>query len=203
MIVSVRPIDDPPAFAARASGCPPEATMELRQVRVLDAHKMKLRLRGKHRPRGFVMTFEAKTLRETCEALTQELGDNVACWRWGNIHQLGMRHSLGLIKLLRPMLSVGPFPSPGDGTTINVGFYRHSNPYEHTIGASLRYIIDVKDSQPSGFILPSGQSGHIFSPHLKDQTELWRNGRRISLARVGPETRWESCLVLEPARSVA
>jgi penicillin G amidase len=145
----------------------------------------------------------ARSLRETCAALTQELGDDVAGWRWGNIHQLGMRHSLGLIKLLRPMLSVGPFPSPGDGTTINVGFYRHSNPYEHTIGASLRYIIDVKDSRSSGFILPSGQSGHIFSPHLKDQTELWRNGRRISLARAGTETRWESCLVLEPARSVA
>jgi len=127
----------------------------------------------------------------------------MARWRWGKIHRLTMRHSLGLVKLLHPMLSIGPFPSPGDGTTINAGFYRHSNPYEHTIGASLRYIIDVNDGQRSGFILPSGQSGHVFSPHFKDQTDLWRAGRRISMARAETEARWESCLVLEPARSVA
>ena len=145
----------------------------------------------------------ARSLRETCEELSQIFGDDMARWRWGKIHRLTMRHSLGLVKLLHPMLSIGPFPSPGDGTTINAGFYRHSNPYEHTIGASLRYIIDVNDGQRSGFILPSGQSGHVFSPHFKDQTDLWRAGRRISMARAETEARWESCLVLEPARSVA
>ena len=141
----------------------------------------------------------ARSLRETCDALTQTLGDDMAGWRWGRIHSLEMRHSLGLVKLLRPMLSLGPFPSPGDGATINAGFYRHSNPYNHTIGASLRYIIDVNDGRASGFVLPSGQSGRLFSPHLKDQTELWRGGRRISMARAGAEGPWESQMVLEPA----
>jgi penicillin amidase len=96
------------------------------------------------------------------------------------------------------MLSIGPLPSPGDATTINVGFYRHSNPYEHIIGASLRYIIDVNDGQQSGFILPSGQSGRIFSSHFKDQTDLWRSGRRISMTRAETGARWESNLILEP-----
>ena len=145
--------------------------------------------------------FVARSLRETCEELSQIFGDDVGDWQWGKIHRLAMRHSLGLMKLLRPMLSIGPFPSPGDGTTINSGFYHHSNPYEHTVGASLRYIIDINDGQQSGFILPSGQSGRLFSPHFKDQTDLWRSGRRISMDRAENEARWKSCLVLEPSRS--
>ena len=48
-----------------------------------------------------------------------------------------LSHPLGRIKLLRPLLNIGPFPSPGDGTTINTGFYRHSSPYAHTV--VLRY----------------------------------------------------------------
>ena len=85
----------------------------------------------------------AKSLREACAELKTSLGDDVELWQWGKIHSLMLNHALGRIKLLRPLLNIGPFPSPGDGTTINTGFYRHSNPYAHTVGASLRFVIDV------------------------------------------------------------
>ena len=49
-----------------------------------------------------------------------------------------LSHSLARLEHVRPLLAVGPFCSAGDGTTISMGFYRHSNPYEHTVGASLR-----------------------------------------------------------------
>jgi len=122
-------------------------------------------------------------------------------WHWAKLHALTLSHSMSRIPLIRPMLAIGPLPSPGDGTTIAMGFYRHSNPYEHTIGASLRFIIDVHDWQRSGFILPSGQSGHLFSPHFKDQTDLWRDGRTIRIALNENEARSEQCLILEPTPS--
>src|SRR5207244_1044464 len=50
----------------------------------------------------------AKSLQETCEELTQAFGDNMANWKWGRIHTLILSHSLGRIKLLRPMLATGP-----------------------------------------------------------------------------------------------
>ena len=111
-----------------------------------------------------------KSLQEACEELKTSLGDDVGLWQWGKIHKLMLNHALGRFRLLRPLLNIGPFPSPGDGTTINTGFYRHSSPYAHTVGASLRFVIDVGTWQQSGFILASGQSGHLFSPHYRDQT---------------------------------
>jgi penicillin amidase len=123
----------------------------------------------------------AASIREACEELEKKLGDDMDLWQWGKIHQLMLNHPLGRIKLLRPLLNSGRFPSPGNGTTINMGFYRHSNPYEHTVGASLRFIIDVGRWQEAGFVLASGQSGHALSPHYGDQTPLWRAGRYIRM----------------------
>ena len=61
----------------------------------------------------------AKSLREACAELKTSLGDEVELWQWGKIHSLMLSYALGRIKLLRPLLNIGPFPSPGDGTTIN------------------------------------------------------------------------------------
>ena len=119
-------------------------------------------------------------------------------WQWGKIHRLMLNHPLGRIKLLGPLLSSGPFPSPGNGTTINMGFYRHSNPYEHTVGASLRFVIDVGRWQQSGFVLASGQSGHPLSPHYGDQTPLWRAGRYIRM-EIPADKPFEDVLSLVPS----
>ena len=142
-----------------------------------------------------------KSLREAYEELEQTLGDKGEHWRWGKIHSLTMSHSLSRIRPLRPILTIGPFPSPGDGTTINMGFYRHSSPYEHTVGASLRFIVDLGDWDHSSFILPSGQSGHVFSPHFNDQTDLWRNGQRIYFARPEGAAEPGRSLLLQPVES--
>ena len=142
----------------------------------------------------------AKALRESCEELAQALGHDMARWQWGRIHDLTLSHALGLA-ILRPALSIGPFPSPGDGVTINMGFYRHSNPYQHTVGASLRCIIDVGRWDQSSFILPPGQSGHLSSPYYQDQTDLWRKGGGLRIQLDQSEADSESCLILEPVSS--
>jgi len=144
-------------------------------------------------------TLVAMSLRETCEELEKALGHDVEVWQWGKIHSLILNHSLGRVKLLRQLLGIGPFPSPGDGTTINMGFYRHSSPYAHTVGASLRFIIDVGGWSQSGFVLASGQSGHPLSPHYGDQTALWRAGRYIRLGAREDGTSPKNVLSLVPA----
>jgi penicillin G amidase len=140
----------------------------------------------------------ASSLREACEELKTSLGDDLQLWQWGKIHRLTLNHSLGRIKLLSPLLRIGPFPSPGDGTTINLGFYRHSDPYAHTVGASLRFVIDVGMWRQSGFILTPGQSGHPFSSHYSDQTSLWRAGRYVRIGNGEDETPSENVLSLVP-----
>ena len=122
-----------------------------------------------------------KSLRETLEELTQRLGTDMNQWHWGRLHTLTLRHPFDRSKILAPLFSIGPFPSSGDGVTVNMGFYRHSNPYKHVVGPSLRMIIDVGDWERSFFILPSGQSGHPFSRHYRDQAGLWQQREYIQL----------------------
>jgi penicillin amidase len=136
------------------------------------------------------------SLGQACGELKRTLGEDEEFWQWGKIHNLSLNHPLGRIRLLSPLLRIGPFPSPGDGTTVNMGFYRHSNPYAHTVGASLRFVIDVGGWQ-SNFILISGQSGHPCSPHYDDQTSVWRSGGYIRLEMATDEPS-ENVLTLAP-----
>ena len=141
----------------------------------------------------------AMSLREACLELKETLGGKLEEWHWGKIHKLHLNHALGRLDFLKPLLSVGPMSMPGDGMTINLGFYRHSNPYAQTVGASLRFIIDLGNWQDSGFILPSGQSGHPLSVHYADQTDFWLNGKRITLSPVpGDENLDNTGLILKP-----
>ena len=139
-----------------------------------------------------------KSLGEAVMELTARLGTDMNEWSWGRLHTLILHHPLDRSKILAPIFSVGPFSSPGDGVTINMGFYRHSNPYQHVVGASMRMLIDLGDLRRSSFILPSGQSGHPFSPHYKDQTELWKSGKYIRLFFKDEEMEERPLLILTP-----
>jgi len=138
-----------------------------------------------------------QSLKEACAELRQTLGAKSARWQWGKIHRLSLNHALGRLAPLRPAVSLGPLAAGGDGMTVNLGFYRHSNPYDQTVGAALRYVIDFNDPEHSGFVLASGQSGHPRTPHYGDQTEAWQSGAKIQLSSLlgGPSDR---CLVMKP-----
>ncbi len=141
----------------------------------------------------------AISLREACAELSEALGADIKHWHWGKIHRLQMNHALGRIPVLKPLLGIGPLPTAGDGTSINLGFYRHSNPYMQTVGASLRFIADLSNPCGSEVVLPSGQSGHPLSPHYADQTKLWLNGDRLSMLLVSrDQSLGEWNLLLKP-----
>ncbi len=133
-------------------------------------------------------------LREACGELEDKLGPDMGSWRWGKIHQLHMNHALGRLPVFKTLLGIGPIPTAGDGMTVNVGFYRHSNPYAQIVGPSLRCIVELGDSTRSEFILSSGQSGHPTSPHYSDQTPLWLNNQRLVLCTAAADR----YLVLKP-----
>lgn len=142
----------------------------------------------------------AQSLREARQELTEALGENMEAWHWGRIHRLEMNHPFGRIDLLKPLLGIGPLATPGDGMTVNMGFYRHSNPYDQTVGASLRCVIEPGNRKSAGFVLASGQSGHPLSTHYADQVSLWLRGESIPLhAEPQGESPYDGGLHLNPA----
>ncbi|MGB5264282.1 MAG: penicillin acylase family protein, partial [Lutimonas sp.] len=48
-------------------------------------------------------------------------------------------------------------------------------------GPSTRRIIDFSDIENSSAILPTGQSGNVFSKHYKDQAEKYHKGEFVKM----------------------
>ncbi len=102
-----------------------------------------------------------------------QLGDEPASWTWAGMHSMTFAHPLGSVAPLRPIFNRGPFPAGGNWNTINSGAYYPEKPYAMGLGPAYRIISDPADWDASRSILPTGQSGHPFSPHYDDQIAPW------------------------------
>jgi penicillin G amidase len=115
---------------------------------------------------------------EAISSLENQLGNNISQWTWNKVHTIEHEHPIGKVDALRSYFNVGPFEINGTREVINnlAFFYDDSGEYKVTSGPSTRRVIDFSDIENSLSILPTGQSGNPFSPHYKDQTELYNNG---------------------------
>ena len=59
---------------------------------------------------------------------------------------------------------------------------RPTSRYARTHGGGYRAIYDLADPDKSRFVIATGESGHIFSPHYRDLAPLWIDGKSITLA---------------------
>ncbi len=110
------------------------------------------------------------------------MGKEVKNWQWGKIHKVSFNHFFhGSSSLLDHILDIGPFSIGGDGTTIFNAEYSLSSPYMNKLGPSMRYIFDFSKPEIFEFILPTGQSGHFFSDYYSNMTQLWLEGKYLTV----------------------
>jgi len=124
--------------------------------------------------------------------------------RWGELHQVELRHPLGEVAVLDRVfrLNIGSAPLAGSDQTVNMAHATGGWPARVVAGVSQRHVVDMADVDGGGgFILPAGQSGVPGSPHYKDQFERWRTGGlwRIPLDRGRAEARTVHRMTLWPA----
>ncbi len=123
-----------------------------------------------------------KSLIEAIDHLEVKLGPNIESWQWGDIHKVKFKHYFhGTSKILDMLLDVGPFEIGGDGTTIFNTEYSFSSPFETKLGPSMRFIYDFAKPDIFEFVLPTGQSGHFYSDHYDDMTDLWLDGKYVNV----------------------
>lgn len=120
----------------------------------------------------------AEAFKKSIAELQGELGDDINEWRWEKVHSTTHEHPMGQVDLLKPLLNVGPFPSPGGVETINnSGFTLNGKSENRTnFGPAMRIIIDFADIENAVSILPTGNSGNPLSPHYSDQAEMYIEG---------------------------
>jgi penicillin amidase len=115
--------------------------------------------------------------------LGNQLGENVEGWTWDRVISVEYNHAFGRNPTLRKYFNVGPFKTIGGNEVINNQIFNldSTGVYKITAGPSTRRVIDFSDIENSLGILPTGQSGNIFSPHYDDQAQKYVDGEFVKM----------------------
>ncbi len=142
-------------------------------------------------------------MERAAEELTELLGDDVAAWRWGDLHTLTARNaSFGEsgIAAVEWLFNRGPVASGGGSSVVNATGWDPAQGYEITTVPSMRMVVDLAEPDGSRWINLTGNSGHAFHPHYDDQLEMWAAGKTLPMrmSRDAVEEAAEHTLVLRP-----
>jgi penicillin amidase len=101
-------------------------------------------------------------------------------WTWGHQHELELRNStIGQSgnSIGEALLNRGPWKLGGGTGIVDAIGWDASKGYDVDWVPSMRMVVSLADLDESTWVNLTGASGHAFSPHYTDQTELWADGR--------------------------
>ncbi|WP_159949008.1 penicillin acylase family protein [Polaribacter septentrionalilitoris] len=143
---------------------------------------------------------------ETIAFLQNQLGENIDHWTWNRVISVEYEHAIGKAGgVLRWFFNIGPFETIGGNEVINNQIFKldSTGVYKITAGPSTRRIIDFSDVENSLSILPTGQSGNVFSEYYKDQTQKYLDGEFIKMKLNQQEIEQsENVLILKPKKLI-
>ncbi|WP_329166408.1 penicillin acylase family protein [Streptomyces sp. NBC_01267] len=111
--------------------------------------------------------------------LTAKLGKDMDTWNWGRLHQLTLKNqTLGTDGpgVLKWMLNRGPWNLGGGEAAVDATGWNAAGGYGVVWVPSMRMVVNLKDLDKSQWINLTGASGHAYSAHYTDQTDMWANG---------------------------
>jgi penicillin amidase len=140
----------------------------------------------------------ASAFEKAYSELKSTFGDDPKNWTWRKAAYVDLKHPLGEVAALRPLFNIGKREVWGGNETIHQsGFYLDSTIYAKVFfGSQMRTMVDFSDVENGLNITPSGQSGHLLSPHYDDQAELYAN-RKFREQTLQIRDTWKT-LVLQP-----
>jgi penicillin amidase len=116
--------------------------------------------------------------------LRARLGDDPAAWRWGKLHGLQPRHTMGKRRALASLFNM-PFREGGGGSAsvwkTHMDLGDPAEPFRITAGPVYRMIVDLGDITRGRWIIDTGSSGWPSSPHYSDQYALWSELRYLPM----------------------
>lgn len=137
------------------------------------------------RPAGWFKNYDEWVMKSLAKALEEgekRQGSNVARWDYGQWVALEIEHPvLGGLPFIGKYFNAGPVPMSGAATTVKQ--------LTGKLGPSFRMVVDLADLDGSFASLTTGESGHFFSPHYKDQFDAYYNGASFPMqfTKVTPE----------------
>ena len=143
-----------------------------------------------------------KSFKKAYEFLQNQLGENVENWTWNRVASVEYEHAIGKAGgVLRKIFNVGPFETVGGDQVINNQIFNIDSTgyYKIKAGPSTRRVVDFSDVENSLAIIPTGQSGNIFSDYYKNQAKKYLDGKFVKMKLNQPEIeRSENVLIFKP-----
>ncbi|MEK6630531.1 MAG: penicillin acylase family protein [Acidobacteriota bacterium] len=142
-------------------------------------------------------TLLGRTLQQAIASMASRQGSSgVSNWRWDRVNAATFPHQpLDAVPLLRWAFSRS-VPRGGDAFTITPVMPIR----DRIFVSSYRQIIDLASLDASRFIIPMGQSGHVWSPHYADLLDKWNKVEYLPMrfTRAAVDAATGERLVLEP-----
>ncbi|MEO0343398.1 MAG: penicillin acylase family protein [Pseudomonadota bacterium] len=116
--------------------------------------------------------------------LADTYGSRVDSWLWEEAHQARHTHpTLGSSALIDWLTSIYQ-PASGGAATLNETAFNSIDGirFDVTQAPIARMFVDFSGSEPSGFILSTGQSGHFMSPFYDNLATRWRQGEYLTMS---------------------
>ncbi len=143
-------------------------------------------------------------MRQARDELTRLQSRRAARWTWGHQHTLDLENTtLGRsgVGLVERLLNRGGWRVGGGAGVVDATGWDVREGFTVDTAPSMRMVVSLADLDSSTWVNLTGASGHAFSEHYTDQTDLWAAGRTrswpFSEEAVGDAT--EDTLVLRPA----
>ena len=110
------------------------------------------------------------------DELCATLGDDMAGWRWGDLHRVTLAHPLASIPGLGEMFVALEAGIGGDDQTVLQTGVDAREGFPAAVVPSWRAVYDLADLDRSVGVLAAGNSGNPASPHWNDQAPMWIAG---------------------------
>jgi penicillin G amidase len=129
-------------------------------------------------------------------------GNDLSKWRWDKVHVARLSHlGFGQVPVLNWMFNM-QVPVPGGANTIDRADHRLGSPtpFAAVHGSGFRGVSDLGAPEQSAYMIASGQSGNVYSPHYADLVPLWAKGDFIAVGRAAESDKLR-ILTLNPAQT--
>ena len=122
-------------------------------------------------------------LHDAVTELSTAYGSEPSRWRWDAAHRATFSNRpFGAFPLIGPLFNR---EVPVDGGAFTPLRADHSmaseRPYAAIHGAGYRGIYDLADEDRSLYVISTGQSGNVYSPHYDDLMPLWAKGEYVAI----------------------
>ena len=120
-------------------------------------------------------------LGEAAGELTETCGASSSKWRLGALRTVAMKHPMSSVPGLALLVTLGPVPHGGDGSSINAAFAKLGISNDADVGPVFRHAVSCGDWDDYRVVLATGQSGDPASSRYRDHFPVWRAGGHFVL----------------------